>query len=57
MRLAGTMDKYKVLLNGRSFWIDTEGQPKLMGFYTTRFVEAETPEKAEDFAVQQKRER
>lgn len=51
------MDKYKVLLNGRSFWIDTEGQPKLMGFYTTRFVEAETPEKVEDFAVQQKRER
>lgn len=29
-----------------------EGQPKLVGFYTTRFVEAETPEKAEDLAVQ-----
>ena len=32
-----------------------DGQPKIMGFYTTRFVEAETPEKAEDLAVQQVR--
>lgn len=30
----------------------TDGQPKLMGFYTTRFLEADTPELAEDFAVQ-----
>jgi hypothetical protein len=33
-----------------------DGQPKLMGFYTTRFVEAETLEKAEDLAVQLVRE-
>lgn len=30
-----------------------DGQPRIMGFYTTRFVEAETPEKAEDLAVRQ----
>jgi hypothetical protein len=30
-----------------------DGQPRIMGFYTTRFVEAETPEGAEDLAVQQ----
>jgi hypothetical protein len=28
-----------------------DGEPKLMGFYTTRFDQAETPEEAEDLAV------
>ena len=50
------MNKYKVLLNGRNFWTNMDGQLKLMGFYTTRFVEAETPEKAEELAVQLVRE-
>ena len=46
------MNKYKVSLNGRNFWMEIDGQPKLMGFYTTRFLEADTPELAEHFAVQ-----
>ncbi len=33
-----------------------DGQPKRMGFYTTRFVEADTPEEAESQAVQLVRE-
>src|SRR5262249_3495130 len=50
------VNKYKVFLNGRNFWTHEDGQPKLMGIYTTRFVEADTPEMAEDAAVQLIRE-
>ena len=50
------MKKYKVFLNGKNFWMKADGQPKLKGFYTTRFVEADTPEKAENLAVQLIRE-
>ena len=46
------MNKYKVLLTGRNLWMNIDSQPKLMGFYTTRFLEADTPELAEDCAVQ-----
>src|SRR5262249_24035175 len=46
------MKKYKVFLNGRNFLMEADGQPKKMGFYTTRFVEAETPENAENIAVE-----
>jgi hypothetical protein len=46
------MNKYKVLLNGRNFWMNIDNQPKLMGFYTTRFLEADTPELAENRAAQ-----
>src|SRR5688572_14762202 len=45
------MNKYKVFINGRNFWMEANGQSKLMGFYTTRFVEADTPENAENLAV------
>lgn len=50
------MNKYKVLLNGRNFWMNIDSQPKLMGFYTTRYLEGDTPELAEDCAVQLIRE-
>jgi hypothetical protein len=46
------MKKYKVFLNGKNFWIKADGHPKKMGFYTTRFVEADTPESAENLAVE-----
>lgn len=46
------MNKYKVLLNGSNFWMKIDSQTKLMGFYTTRYLEADTPELAEEFAVQ-----
>ena len=50
------MKKYKVFLTGRNFWMEANGQPKQMGFYTTRFVNADTPENAENLAVQLIRE-
>lgn len=46
------MNKYRVFLNGRNFWMKVDRQPKRMGFYTTRFVEADLPEEAESLAVQ-----
>jgi hypothetical protein len=45
------MNKYKVFLNGSNFWMKTESQPKLMGLYTTRFLEADTSELAETCAI------
>jgi len=36
--------------------MEADGQPKQMGFYTTRFVEADTSENAENLAVQLIRE-
>jgi hypothetical protein len=45
------MNKYKVMLNGRNFQIPYEGAVQRVGFYTTRFVEANDPEQAEHQAV------
>lgn len=45
------MNKYKVMLNGRNFQIPLEGTVQRVGFYTTRFVEANDPEQAELRAV------
>jgi len=45
------MKHYRILLNGENFLISIEGKQSFMGFYTTRFVSAVTPEKAELNAV------
>lgn len=45
------MPHYRVLLNGRNFWLRVEDKQERMGFYTTRFVEAGSPEAAELAAV------
>lgn len=40
------------MLEGKNFILELEGTIRKYGFYTTRFVEAENPEKAELYAVQ-----
>jgi len=44
--------KYGVRLRGENFNIVTEGKVENLGFYTTRFVKAATPEEAEIKAVE-----
>jgi hypothetical protein len=47
------MRKYVVLIHGVNFVMrDDGGEPKLMGFYVNVYVETETPQQAEDDAVQ-----
>lgn len=47
------MRKYVVLINGVNFVMrDDHGEPKLMGFYVNVFVETETPQQAENQAVE-----
>jgi hypothetical protein len=41
------MKKYQVLVRGENFLIDLDGECQKVGFYTTRFVEAEDEEGAE----------
>lgn len=43
--------KYQVLLRGENFEMNWENEIKNFGFFTTRFVNAETPEEAETKAV------
>jgi hypothetical protein len=45
------MSHYRVFLRGENFLLRVDDQPTRMGFYTTRFVEAESPEEAELAAV------
>jgi hypothetical protein len=45
------MSHYRVLLHGRNFWLQFEDRRERMGFFTTRFVEARNPEKAEHAAL------
>ena len=45
------MKKYRVMLNGQHFYIEMDGKLEKVGFYTTRWVEAENPEEAELKAV------
>jgi hypothetical protein len=42
---------FQVMLQGRNFLLDLEGQARRYGFYTTRFVEAEDEAEAERAAV------
>lgn len=41
------MKKYKVFVRGENFLFNLDGVNQKMGFYTTRFVEAEDEEAAE----------
>lgn len=43
---------YRVFLNGQNFLINFDGEIKKVGFYTTRFVEADSMEKAEENAIE-----
>lgn len=45
------MKKYQVMLKGCNFRINLEGIVQKLGFYTTRWVEANNPEEAELQAV------
>ena len=46
------MKGYKVILNGKNFFIHTEGETKKLGFYATRFVDAESEMDAQKQAMQ-----
>ena len=46
------MTSFRVELNGVNFWIDFEGTPCRMGFYTERYVVAGDLREAELAAVQ-----
>jgi len=45
------MKTFEVKLHGENFLLDLDGEPKKFGFYTTKFVKAENPRKAEKIAV------
>ena len=45
------MRHFRVLVRGENFLIALDGKPVRMGFYTTRFVEADDPKAAELLAV------
>ena len=47
-----TMKKYSVMLRGENFEINIEGKVDNLGFYTTRIVKANSPEEAEQKAVE-----
>jgi hypothetical protein len=50
------MPEYRVDINGRNILIEFDGRAGKHGFFTTRFVEAGSPAKAGDAAVQTVRE-
>lgn len=52
----GRLKKYIVMLEGRNFILDYEGQPTRFGFSTTRHVEAADPEEAGRRAIEEVRE-
>ena len=43
--------KYQVLLRGENFQVTIDSRVSRHGFFATRFVEADTPDVAEDVAV------
>jgi len=45
------MVHFRVLLNGQNFWLEVEGRPKRMGFFTVRFVQGQDKAEAEQIAV------
>lgn len=45
------MPVFVVMLRGEDFILDVDGTPTRLGFYTTRWVRARTPEEAELAAV------
>ena len=46
------MKKYHLLMNGQNFLVDMEGKLAKHGFFQNFFIEAESPEQAEQLAVQ-----
>jgi hypothetical protein len=50
------MAKFHVFLNGTNFWLKFGGKPGRFGFYTTRFIQADSAEQAELLAVELIRE-
>ena len=50
------MKHYQVSLHGETFWLEMEGKPSRMGFFTNRLVVAYDEEDAENKAVQMLRE-
>jgi hypothetical protein len=45
------MKKYKVFVRGQNFLLNLDGKAAKVGFYTTRFVEAQNDHKAEENAI------
>jgi hypothetical protein len=45
------MPHYRVQLKGLNFWLKIDDKPKRVGFFTTRFVEADDEDQAELKAV------
>jgi hypothetical protein len=45
------MPKYRAFIRGDNFVLEIESEAASYGFYTTRFVEADDPEGAEELAV------
>ena len=47
------MPWYRVMLNGEHFFLDCEGEPKRMGFYSAKFVKASREVEAVELAKAQ----
>jgi len=45
------MNHYRVFLKGQNFLLNVNGTPKRLGFFTTRFVQADNREETELLAV------
>ena len=45
------MKKYKVFVRGQNFLLNLDGKRQQLGFYTTRFVEAQNDQEAERNAI------
>ncbi len=50
------MGRYRVMLNGKNFWMKVDDEPQRLGFYTTRFVEAPNSDQARQHALRLVRE-
>lgn len=50
------MNKYQILMNVEDIYLMVEGKPKLMGYFQTFKIEAESPEQAELQAVEKIRQ-
>ena len=50
------MKKYHLLMNGQNFLIDMDGRVAKLGFFQNLFLEADSPEQAENLAVRKIRE-
>ena len=46
------MKTYRLLLKGQNFWLNVDGNPQRLGFFTTRFIETQSKEEAEHLGVQ-----